>query len=377
MNARIASLSSTMSALWVILFFAFGIAMAQSPGASASKRKEEAAKKGLVYLTRTEIIEGAKKEAKLVVAPGYDEETRPGIVEAFQKAYPFIKDLDWRIVQGNDGEQRQVLELKAGRANVDVISPHQSYYTEYRKFTPFKKYDLKAMAQDGQLKIHPDMIDDSGLVVWLGSGTGIIVYNSKIVPKEKIPTGWESCLDPQWKGKFGVDTKPITLARLIPRWGEEKLMDFARKLKANEPIWVQGQTGPISTRLATGEFSLLCGAYLHSTKRLLKKDPTLPIGIVVPDPVGIGLTEPEAVYANAKNPNGSLLWLEFLASAEGQRVVEEVNPGKGSLLIEGTIAHKLARGANVSLCGPGCFDRVDQLMQRIAVEAWGFPKAAK
>src|SRR5262250_1784107 len=103
MNVRIASLASKMSAVWLILFFACGIAAAQSPGASATKRKEEAAKKGLVYLTRAEIIEGAKKEGKLVVVPGYDEETRPGIVEAFQKAYPFIKDLDWRIVQGNDG----------------------------------------------------------------------------------------------------------------------------------------------------------------------------------------------------------------------------------------------------------------------------------
>ena len=374
MNVRIAALSSTMSALWVILLFAFGIAMAQSPGASASKRKEEAAKKGLVYLTRAEIIEGAKKEAKLVVAPGYDEETRVRIVEAFQKAYPFIKEVDWRIVQGNDGEQRQLLEMKTGRANVDVMSPHQAYYSEYRKFNPFKNYDLKAMAQDGQLRIHPEMIDDSGSVVWLGSGTGVLLYNSKIVAKDRIPTGWESCLDPQWKGKFSVDTKPVTLVRLIPRWGEEKLMDFARKLKANDPIWSQGSVAP---RLAAGEFSLVCGALLHSTKRLLKKDPTLPIGIVIPDPLGIGLTEPETVYATARNPNGSLLWLEFLASAEGQRVVEEVNPGKGSLLIEGTIAHKLAQGANVSLCGPGCFDRIDQLMRRIAVEAWGFPKAAK
>ena len=377
MKVHRAPLFVKVSALWLVLFFGFGVATAQSPGTTPSKRKEEAAKKGLIYLTRAEILDGAKKEAKLVVVPGYDEETRPRIVEAFQKAYPFIKELDWRIVQGNDGEQRQLLEMKAGRANVDVMSPHQAYYNEYRKFNPFKKYDLKAMAQDGQLRIHPEMIDDSGSVVWLGSGTGVILYNSKIVAKDKIPTGWETCIDPQWRGKFSVDVKPITLVRLIPRWGEEKLMDFAKRLKANDPIWSQGQTAPIASRLATGEFSLFCGAYLHSTKRLLKKDPTLQIGIVIPDPLGIGLTEPEAVYANARNPNGSLLWLEFLASAEGQRVVEEVNPGKGSLLIEGTIAHKLARGANVSLCGPGCFDRADQLMQRIAVEAWGFPKAGK
>ena len=103
-------------ALWLVLLFGFGVATAQSPGTTPSKRKEEAAKKGLIYLTRAEILDGAKKEAKLVVVPGYDEETRPRIIEAFQKAYPFIKELDWRIVQGNDGEQRQLLEMKGGKS---------------------------------------------------------------------------------------------------------------------------------------------------------------------------------------------------------------------------------------------------------------------
>ncbi len=169
MKVRGASLFVKVSVLWLVVFFGFGGARAQSPGTSASKRKEEAAKKGLIYLTRAEIMDGARKEAKLVVAPGYDEETRRGMVEAFQKAYPFIKELDWRIVQGNDGEQRQLLEMRAGRASVDVMSPHQSYYSQYRKFNPFKRYDLKAMAQDGQLRIHPEMIATGEFSLFCGA----------------------------------------------------------------------------------------------------------------------------------------------------------------------------------------------------------------
>jgi hypothetical protein len=43
--------------------------------------------------------------------------------------------------------------------------------------------------------------------------------------------------------------------------------------------------------------------------------------------------------------------------------------------MEGTLANKLKKeAANVSLCGNDCRGTEDKLMQRIATEAWGFPK---
>jgi hypothetical protein len=42
-----------------------------------------------------------------------------------------------------------------------------------------------------------------------------------------------------------------------------------------------------------------------------------------------------------------------------------------------TLAHKLATGANVSICAAGCRDREDDLMKRIAVDAWGLPKVGE
>jgi ABC-type Fe3+ transport system substrate-binding protein len=327
----------------------------------------------MIYLTKEEILAGAKKEGRVVVSPGHDEQTAQALIQAFRKKYPFVQEVDWRNVQGSAGEQRQLLEIRAGRTVVDAFSPHQAFYNEYRKFNPFKRYDLRAMAEDGELKIPLDMIDDSGMVAWLGTTVGVILYNSKLVPSEKAPTGWESCIDPQWKGKLTVDTKPLVLVRLISRWGEEKLLAYAKRLKENEPIWSRGVTRSITSMLA-GEFALFCGAYLHSTMRALKKDPGAPLKIVIPNPLSIGLTEPESIYANARNPHAGLLWIEFLASKEGQDTVESREAGRGSLLVEGTTANKLAKSVTISLCGRGCFDRADQMAERIAVEAWGLPK---
>jgi hypothetical protein len=84
--------------------------------------------------------------------------------------------------------------------------------------------------------------------------------------------------------------------------------------------------------------------------------------------------EPEAVYVRAKDSNAGLLWIEFLASREGQAEVDAAEPGRGSFFIEGTLANKLAKGANVSLCATACRGREEKVMTMIAVEAWGLPK---
>jgi iron(III) transport system substrate-binding protein len=321
-------------------------------------------------LTKAQIIEAAKKEGQLSVSPGFDDASIPLIVKAFEKKYPFIK-VTSTFAEGIPALQRQLFEMSAGRANLDVVHTNIVFWSEYFKQNVIKKVDLKAVARQAPLNIPPDMIDDSGMVLWLGTNTGVLVYNSKAVPAEKAPKGWDACLDPYFKGKFSVDTKPNVLAWLMPAWGEEKLLGFARRLKENSPAWGRGNTRNLSM-LTSGEIAMNCGNYVHSAQRQMKRDPDLKM--VVPDPFPMSFHEPEAIYAGAKNTNAALLWLEFLASKEGQEVVESIDPGRGSFLVEGTLANKMAKGAKLSLCGSECRGTEEKVMQRIATEAWGFPK---
>jgi ABC-type Fe3+ transport system substrate-binding protein len=328
------------------------------------------AKKDSLMVTKAQILEGAKKEAKLNVSPAFDEKSAPVIIKAFEKKYPFVK-VNWTFADGLVARQRELFELSAGRANLDIITTNIAFWSEYFKQNVVKKVDFKGMAQAGHLDIHPDMIDDSGMVVWLGSYTGVLVYNTKLVPAERAPKSWDACLDPYFKGKFSVDTKPNVLAWLTPAWGEEKLLGFARRIKENTPMWSRGNTRNLAM-LTSGEVLMNCGNYVHSTQRAMSQDPNLKM--VVPDPFPVSFHEPEAIYANAKNIHSALLWIEFLASKEGQQVMESLDPGRASFLVEGTLTNKLMKGAKVSLCGDDCRGTEDKLMQRIATEAWGFPK---
>jgi iron(III) transport system substrate-binding protein len=347
---------------------AFGLAfLSWVPSASAQARKE------MVRLTKEEILAGAKREGKLTFATAHEETTVPHLVDAFKKKYPFVKEVHFRAVTGIPAGQRELFELAAGKSNVDAFTPHSVFWSEYFKQDLFAKYNLRELAKARQLQIPTEMIDDSDVAVWTSTNSSIIVYNRDLVPADKIPVGWESCLDPYWKGKFAVDTKPNVLAWLGARWGEEKVLSYAKKLKENQPIWVRGNTGAL-TRAVAGEIPLICGTYNHTTQRQFVKDPNIPLRIVAPNPVGISFHEPFAVYGKAKNPNAALLWIEFLASKEAQQIVDRFDPGKAFFMIEGTLANKLMKGNEASVCTSQCRAREEKLMERIAVEAWGLPK---
>jgi hypothetical protein len=326
----------------------------------------------LIYETRAHILEDAKKEGKLIVSPGFEESTTPHLIEAFKKKYPFITNVVW---SKPPDFRKQLADLIDGKIEVDAFRPAPNVWSQYFSNNLIRKYDYKKIAQNGQLNIAQQMIDDSGVVVWSGSIIGVLAYNPNRVGND-LPKGWESCVDAKWSGKFTVDSKPNVLASLAASWGEEKLIDYARKLKQNQPIIVRGSTLGLN-KLAAGEFSFMCGVYLHALERFVRDNPSAPIKRLVVDPLPAAFHEPTAVFARATNRHAALLWIEFLASPEGQQVLDAVDPGRASFLVEKTLAHKLASGAKVSVCSTGCRDREDDLIKRIAVDAWGLPKVGE
>jgi ABC-type Fe3+ transport system substrate-binding protein len=365
-------MKSLLYLFYVFVFIPFASVTLFPGSRSVAQLRED-----MIYVSADQIIDGAKKEGKLLLHPAlrpeYDKATLPDLLKAFGKKYPFIQP-NWGVTgMGARPNAKQALdELAAGKAVVDILGFSGSFPSEYPEQGLLKRYHLKAMAKDGQIKIPLEMIDETGIIVWSSNNTGIITFNSTLVAADKAPKGWESCVDPQWRGKFSVDSNPNMLTWLIPRWGEERLFDFARRLKDNGPVISRGNTRNLGS-LAEGKLSLNCGMYIHPMSRMLKKDPALPIKMVVPDPFPITFHDPQAIYVGARNPHAALLWLEFLASREAQEIIESNEPGRGSFLVEGNLVHKLARNANVSICNVDCLLRGNKIAERIAVEIWGLP----
>jgi iron(III) transport system substrate-binding protein len=339
------------------------------------KAKQEAESRGYTFPTSPgEIIANAKKEGKLRVLSGLTSSALKPMVEAFKRKYPFL-DTYVEEIEGTDAYQRFLLELKSGRAKGwdTTYIP----YDNYQAFLPYQmKLDILAMASLGILNTHPKMVDPvSRNTVSANSVMHIMAYNRKLLPDDKAPNQWEDFLKPEFKGrKIIADIRPTAIATLVSAWGMEKTLEFARKLAAQEIAWVRGGTRGITATLA-GEFSVCLGPYFSSVKRSQEKDPTGTLGYKIPEPVSLRyVSRIDAVLNIAEHPHAALLWLEFLTSPEGQKILDDKGPFQASVFTPGSVMEREIKGKKLSEGDWSLLSKLDEYEAKI-VEALGFPKA--
>jgi ABC-type Fe3+ transport system substrate-binding protein len=345
---------------------------AAAASSALEKAKKEAEAKGFIFETsHDEIVAKAKKEARARILTSLEAELNRPVAEAFKKKYPFI-ELRVEEISGTDTYQRMLLEMKAGTASGwDVNYMTTDYYHEY--FPHQKKFDILGMAQQGILKIPTAMIDPVNRnVVSYTTMTQVVAFNKNLIPEEKVPAVWEDFLRPEFKGrKFLVDIRPQEVANLVPVWGLEKTLQFARAIAAQNPIWIRGHSRNIAS-LAAGEYPMLLGANLSTSKKAMEKDRSGALAYKVVEPIPIRAGDQEAVFGKASSPYAGLLWLEFVTSPEAQSIIDRDT--RGSVYLPGTTPYKLTQGKKTSLVDWEWAPKLEELQKKI-FEAYGFPKA--
>ena len=341
-----------------------------------TKAKPVAQAKGYVSVgNHNDLVEKAKQERNLRILVNMDPATLKVAAKAFNQRYPFI-NLHAQEITGTDMVQRNVLEIKSGRAREwDIIYPSRDLYSEYQPY--LWKIDLLHMAERGVLQIPGAMIDPKNRNI-VAPYTRIIAaaYNKDSVTAEQLPKTWEDFLKPEFKGrKFAVDIGPRPIACLVPAWGLEKTLDFARKLAAQEPVWVRGVSRTLPS-IVTGEVPMMMGTLLHSVKRAELKDRTGVLRHVVLEPVPVYLTSEQAILATSQNRHAAVLWLEWMASSESQKIADDQEPMGSSHLFRGGGVEQELRGKKLSWVNWEQHANMESWMTKL-FEAYGFPNAQR
>ena len=275
-----------------------------------------------------EVVRLASKEGNVRIAASLVPGDVRVVLEGFYQKYPQIK-VEYIRITGVDESEKILTETLAGTVEYDVVklvAEQQGRFVKAGVLAgPFewRKYFLDIP----KLNISPE-----GLMAGGSLYPEVIAYNPTMVPPERVPTKWEDCLDPYWRGKFVMDVRPFILIGLYPEWGEEKVLDYAKKIKENRPIWKRGTES--LTQVAAGEISMVCGTYYGSVFRMLRQDPQAHIRVAWPKEVPVLLNEVLGIMKGAKSPNAALLLAGWLASPEGQRGYDLV--GRGSPFLKGT-----------------------------------------
>ena len=148
----------------------------------------------------------------------------------------------------------------------------------------------------------------------------VIGHNTRAVPAIKAPDSYQSLLAPEWNGQIAFDFESYEwLAGMMDIMGEEKGLDFARKMAAQNLRIVRGHS-LLTQQLAAGEMPILLDAYHHQMIRFKEKG--APVDFVVPETMII--KEPSGVWINKKalHPHAAALFVDFLFSKDGQEVYQ-------------------------------------------------------
>ncbi len=260
------------------------------------------------------LVEGAKREGRVVLYTSLAPTESAPLVGAFEKKYGIKVDL-WRALSGQV-VQRVITEGQARRHSVDVIETNGPEMEMMARETLLAEFysphlaDLPAAAIPAHRTWFPDRMNFF-----------VVGYNTAKVQRSQIPATYEGFADPKWKGRIGLEaTDTEWMATLIKIWGDDKGMDYFRKLSALKPDVRQGHV-LLASLVAAGEVPVGLSMYSSNIIPLTRKGAPIdfvPVQPVVARPQGIGAAK------NAPHPYAALLFADYVLSPEGQQLFESL-----------------------------------------------------
>lgn len=159
----------------------------------------------------------------------------------------------------------------------------------------------------------------------------VIMYNKDKVKESELPKSLKDLADPKWKGQIGMATGAnesvianVTALRVIE--GEEATEKFLSELKKNE-IKVYKGHGDVRQAVGKGEIKLGWVNHYYFFQQLNEKSNNN-VGVIYPDQEKGGVTvniSGAAIVKGAKNMANAKAFMDFLLTAETQKLFAEVN----------------------------------------------------
>jgi len=268
------------------------------------------------------IIDGAKKEGKVVVYSTTDSKAADALIKDFSALYPAVK-VEYNDMNSTEVYNRFISEAAAGGATADVMWSSsmdlQVKLVAEGYGMPYKSPEAAAVPGWANLK-------DTAYGTTFEPAA--IVYNKRLVPADEVPathaefTKLLTTKHDKYKNKVttydieksGVGFSLITHdLKLDPHF-----WDFAKAL-GGVAVRVQSSTGTMLERISSGENLIgynVLGSYALTRA---KKDPS--IGVAFTKDFNLVLSRVIFINKSAKNTNAAKLWLDYLLSKRGQTII--------------------------------------------------------
>lgn len=263
------------------------------------------------------VVDAARKEGALAIADSAPGENFQKFLAAFKAKYPFL-DLATGFYSAPTGRvlARVNAEIDAKRLSFDVmLAANTAAWIDMTRQGKVMRYDSPEYAA------YPRGAKMDGY--WASAqAIGVIpVYNKNILPSADAPKSWLDLLQP----RFAEHKLAIQNAAAGTQFNQTYLLektlgaDYERKLAKQHPV-VMATGAQMTDAIVRGE--ILLGASLDHWRAFTPE--ARQAGLVAVYPVeGMPLTlAPVGILVGAPHPNAARLFLDFILSQEGQRLLD-------------------------------------------------------
>ena len=266
------------------------------------------------------IIDGAKKEAKLVIYGATDSKATQPLIKDFGTLYPGIT-IEYNDMNSTEVYNRFISEAAAGGNTADVM------------WSSAMDLQIK-LASEGYAMAYKSVEASKipGWAMWndMAYGTtfepAAIVYNKRLVTGAEIPqthADFARIIQGE-KFKDKVTTYDIEKSGVGFMFMTQDAQDYPQFPQIEQAfgvarVRVQSSTGTMLERISSGEN--LIGYNVLGSYALVRAKTDPSIGIVLPKDYTLILSRVLFINKAAKSPNAAKLWLDYMLSNRGQTVI--------------------------------------------------------
>ncbi len=263
------------------------------------------------------IIDGAKKEGKVVIYSTTDSKAAAFLIKDFNALYPGIS-VEYNDMNSTEVYNRFISEVAAGGTTADVM------------WSSAMDLQMK-LASDGYALKYKSIEADKipAWAVWDDTAYGTtfepaaIVYNKRLVDAKEVPQNHADfarlIVQPKFKDKVTTyDIEKSGIGFMFMAQDSKENAQFADLEAAFgvAKVRVQSSTGTMLERISSGE-NLIAYNVLGSYALVrAKTDPS--IGVALPKDYTLIMSRVQYINKAAKNVNAAKLWTDYLLSQRGQ-----------------------------------------------------------
>ncbi|MEO5766147.1 MAG: ABC transporter substrate-binding protein [Casimicrobiaceae bacterium] len=267
-------------------------------------------------------IAAANKEGKVVIYSALDTKAAQPLVKDFSALYPNVK-VEYNDMNSTEMYNRFIAEVASGQGSADVMWS--------------SAMDLQVkLVDDGQALAYtspeagklPGWANYKNMAYGTTYEPSVFIYNKRLVTGDEIPqdhAGFVKVLNAnvaKFKGKvttYDIEKSGVGFMFVAQDSKYFPGLPDLEKAFGATAYKVYSSTGNMLEKVSSGEHLLgynVLGSYALVRA---KKDPSL--GVVLPKDYTLVLSRVMFVGKAAKNPNAAKLWVDYVLSTRGQKLI--------------------------------------------------------